>query len=143
MRTDFETYIQRLKDESADVFTARNVDMDKLLKVEEIIDGKQEKINQLEKELSRKNDEIECRRDVIESMSASLMKHEKENRELVSKLVLIKNQILDNEIGSGSERTFGAVKLSIGSKYAPPLPVSVRFIYFIKNTVQNNEGKEQ
>ena len=46
---------------------------------------------ELEKELGRKNDEIELRREVIDSMSASMMKHEKENRELVSKLVLLKN----------------------------------------------------
>ena len=56
-----------------------------------MIDERQEKINQLEKELARKTDEVEIRKEVIESMSASMMKHEKENRELVSKLVLLKN----------------------------------------------------
>jgi hypothetical protein len=45
-------------------------------------------------------------------MSASMMKHEKENRELVSKLVLLKNQILENDIANVSEnRSFGAVKI--------------------------------
>lgn len=86
--------------------------MDKLLKVEEIIDGKQERINVLEKELHRAKEEVELRREVIESMSASMLKHEKENRELVSKLVMIKNQILENDIGQATDRTFGAVKLS-------------------------------
>jgi hypothetical protein len=65
--------------------------MDKVLRVETTIDEKQDKIKELEKELGRKNDEIELRREVIDSMSASMMKHEKENRELVSKLVLLKN----------------------------------------------------
>lgn len=41
--------------------------------------------------MGRKNDEIELRKEVIDSMSASMMKHEKENRELVSKLVMLKN----------------------------------------------------
>jgi hypothetical protein len=51
------------------------------------------------------------RREVIDSMSASMMKHEKENRELVSKLVMLKNQILENDIGQASDRTFGGVKI--------------------------------
>ena len=65
--------------------------MDKVLRVETTIDEKQEKIKELEKELGRRNDEIELRKEVIDSMSASMMKHEKENRELVSKLVMLKN----------------------------------------------------
>jgi len=105
--------------------------MDKLLKVEEIIDGKQDRINALEKELHRAREEVELRKDVIESMSASMMKHEKENRELVSKLVMIKNQILENDIGQATDRTFGAVKLSASTggpqKKTSPLPVAVSF----------------
>ncbi len=65
--------------------------MDKVLLVETTIDEKQEKIKELEKELGRRNDEIELRKEVIDSMSSSMMKHEKENRELVSKLVMLKN----------------------------------------------------
>ena len=103
--------------------------MDKLLKVEEIIDGKQDRINALEKELARKNDEVECRKEVIESMSSSMMKHEKENRELVSKLVMLKNQILENDIGQASDRHYGAVKVQVGSKKVPPIPVSVSSNY--------------
>jgi hypothetical protein len=103
--------------------------MDKLLKVEEIIDGKQERINALEKELHRAREEVELRREVIESMSASMLKHEKENRELVSKLVMIKNQILENDIGQATDRTFGAVKLSTSTggpqKKTSPLSVAV------------------
>jgi hypothetical protein len=53
----------------------------------------------LEKELHRAKEEITLRKEVIDSMSASMLKHEKENRELVSKLVMIKNQILENDIG--------------------------------------------
>ena len=41
-----------------------------------------------------------------------MMRHEKENRELFSKLVLLKNQILENDIAAASENlTFGAVKI--------------------------------
>ncbi len=92
--------------------------MDKVLKVETSIDEQQDKIKELEKELGRKNDEIELRKEVIDSMSASMMKHEKENRELVSKLVMLKNQILEYDIGSASDRSFGAVKIfpTIGFK---------------------------
>jgi hypothetical protein len=79
--------------------------------------------------LGRKNDEIELRKEVIDSMSASMMKHEKENRELVSKLVMLKNQILEYDIGSASDRSFGAVKIfpSVGFKQGPPpLPVCMK-----------------
>lgn len=65
--------------------------MDKNLKIEETIDAKNEKILQLEKDLHRRTDEVNLRKDVIESMSSSLLKHEKESRELASKLVMMKN----------------------------------------------------
>lgn len=65
--------------------------MDKNLKTGEIIDGKNEQIIQLEKELQRKTDESNLRKEVIDSLSESLMKHEGETRELASKLVLMKN----------------------------------------------------
>lgn len=57
------------------------------------------------------------------------MRHEKENRELVSKLVLLKNQILENDIATASENlTFGAVKIvhSGGFIKAQPVPVSLK-----------------
>jgi superoxide dismutase len=112
------------------LIASRNVELDKNLKVEEIIDGKQEKINQLEKELVRARDEAMLRREVIDSMSANMMKHEKENRELVSKLVMMKNQMLEQEINDEINHRFGAVKvfhvgLKPGSKVPPPIAVSV------------------
>ena len=103
-----------------------NIEIDKNLKVDQVIDGYKERIIQLEKELQRKTDEVEIRKEVIESMSASFLKHEKENRELVSKLVMLKNQIMENDIGQDTVRAFGAVKLFSGyKKPPPPLPVSV------------------
>ena len=70
---------------------AHSEEMDKVLKVESKVDEKVDRIKELEKELGRKNDEVELRKEVIDSMSANMMKHEKENRELVSKLVMLKN----------------------------------------------------
>ncbi len=49
------------------------------------------------------------------------MRHEKESAELANKLVLMKNQILDFNIGKSLQRKYGGVKTS-GSK---PLPVLV------------------
>jgi hypothetical protein len=76
----------------------------------------------------RATDEVNLRKEVIESMSGSMMKHEKENKELVSKLVMLKNQILENDIGLATDRTFGAVKIfpqTSAKKAQPPLPCSV------------------
>lgn len=109
----------------------RNAEVDKILEVETSVDSHQDQIRALEKELARKTDEVEIRKEVIESMSASMMRHEKENRELVSKLVLLKNQILEYDIAAASENlTFGAVKIvhSGGFIKAQPVPVSVRKI---------------
>ena len=61
-------------------------------------------------------------------MSQSMMRHEKENRELVSKLVLLKNQMLEHDIAAASENlTFGAVKIVHSGAFikAQPVPVSV------------------
>jgi chromosome segregation ATPase len=69
----------------------RNKELDRNLKIEETIDAKNEKIVSLERELARKEDEVNLRKDVIDSMSDSLMKHEAESRELASKLVMLKN----------------------------------------------------
>lgn len=43
--------------------------MDKNLKIEETIDLKNERILQLEKEMQRQSDEINLRKEVIESLS--------------------------------------------------------------------------
>ena len=59
-------------------------------------------------------------------MQASLMRHEKESAELANKLVLMKNQILDFNVGKSLQRKYGGVKTS-GSK---PLPVLVRISSF-------------
>ena len=39
-KQDFEIRIDKLREENAATISARNLDLDKLLKVEEIIDGK-------------------------------------------------------------------------------------------------------
>ena len=54
----------------------RNGYMDKILKIEEVIDAKNDEIAQLEKEYQRKCDEADLRREVIDSMSQSLMAQE-------------------------------------------------------------------
>lgn len=114
---DFEKEAARLAEE-------RNNEMDSKLKIETIIDEKNEKILQLEKELARKEDEVNLRKEVIDSMGDSLMKHETESRELASKLVMLKNQIMENDIGRNIGRKFAAVKLGM-MKTMQMTPVSV------------------
>ena len=102
----------KLQHDYNDISSLRNAEMDKILKVETNVDEKQDRIHQLEKELARKTDEVMIRKEVIDSMSENMMRHEKENRELVSKLVMLKNQILEHDIAAVTEnRTFGAVKV--------------------------------
>jgi hypothetical protein len=58
------------------VVAERNGYMDKILKIEEVIDVKNDEIAQLQKEYQRKCDEADLRREVIDSMSQSLMAQE-------------------------------------------------------------------
>ena len=55
--------------ENAHLLKQRNDEMDRCLKIEETIDLKNERILQLEKELQRKCDEVNLRKEVIDSMS--------------------------------------------------------------------------
>ena len=98
--------------------------MDSKLKIETVIDEKNERITQLERELARKDDEVNLRKEVIDSMGDSLLKHENESRELASKLVMLKNQIMENDIGRNIGRKFAAVKLGM-MKSMTPMSVSL------------------
>jgi len=72
-----------LQQEYKDLSDLRNEELDKILKVESHVDLKQDRILQLEKELARKSDEVLIRKEVIDSISENMMKHEQENRDLV------------------------------------------------------------
>ena len=97
--------------EHKEVLAQRNAEMDKNLKTGELIDSLHAQIRELELELQRKSDEANLRKDVIDSLSNSLMKHEKQSGELAQKLALMKNQIIENSIGSGLGKKFAAVKV--------------------------------
>lgn len=113
--------------EAAQMTEERNQEMDSKLKIETVIDQKNDRIAQLERELARKEDEVNLRKEVIDSMGASLMKHEIDSRELASKLVMLKNQIMENDIGRNIGRKFAAVKLGM-MKSVSMTPVSVSLI---------------
>jgi chromosome segregation ATPase len=117
---DYEAEAARMAEE-------RNKEMDSKLKIETVIDEKNDRIAQLERELARKEDEVNLRKEVIDSMGTSLLKHETESRELASKLVMLKNQIMENDIGRNIGRKFAAVKLGM-MKSVSMTPVSVSFI---------------
>lgn len=88
---EFNKRLGVLQMEIAHVTEERNVEMDKNLKVQEIIDQKDEQIKMIERDLVRKSDEADLRTEVINSLSQSLIAHETNQRELASKLVIMKN----------------------------------------------------
>lgn len=100
----------------------KNSEIDRNLKVEEIVDTKNERILELEKEVLRLVDEVNCRKEMIDAMSASLMGHEKESQQMAQTLVLMKNQIIENDAGAGVSRKFAAIK--IGTLKKMPCVVS-------------------
>jgi hypothetical protein len=111
--------VQVLEAENAHVMEEKNALLDKILKIEEVIDGKNERIAQLEKEYQRKADEAELRREVIDSMSQSLMAQESVQRDLATKMVMMKNQILENDAGKSIGRKFGAIKIGLMNVNTP------------------------
>ncbi len=115
---------EKYRQENELLIAERNLHMDRCLKIEETIDDKNERILQLEKELQRSLDEVNLRKEVIDSMSASLMNHENTQRELASKLVMMKNQIMENDVGKSIGRKFAAVRIGL-MKTLQMTPVSV------------------
>lgn len=101
--------------------------MDRNLKIEETIDAKNDRILQLEKELQRKTDEVNLRKEVIDSMSESLMRHEHDSAELAQKLVLLKNQIMEHSVGQAIKRKYAGVK----SGALKGVPVTVSYKSFV------------
>lgn len=56
-------------------------------------------------------------------MSQSLMHHEQEEQDMASKLTLLKNQMMENDMGIGMSRKFSAVKISTLRN----VPVAIKF----------------
>ena len=83
---------------------------DEKFKVEEIVDQKVAVIERLQLELQRAREEVDTRKLVIDEMSKSMLFHEKESGEMATKLTLLKNQIMENEMGFGMSKRFGCVK---------------------------------
>jgi hypothetical protein len=112
--------------ENAHIMQKLNEETDKNLKVQEIIDQKDEQIKTLERDLVRKSDEANLRTEVINSLSQSLIVHETNQRELASKLVIMKNQIMETDIGRSIGRKFAAVRIGL-IKNMQMTPVSIEF----------------
>ena len=60
------------------LLSEKNNEADKNLKILEEMDKKNEIIIQLEKDSQRKEEEVKLRKDIIDSMSQCLLKHEHE-----------------------------------------------------------------
>ena len=73
---EFKLQLGQIQSENGLLVAERNLYMDKCLKIEETIDEKNDRILQLEKEYQRKCDEADLRKEVIDSMSQSLMQQE-------------------------------------------------------------------
>ena len=64
-------------------------------------------------------------------MSQTLIKHEKESKQLATKLSQIKNQIMEDDIVKGMQRKYGGVKIINKLKM---VPVTVNYHFFILNS---------
>lgn len=58
-------------------------------------------------------EEVNVRKEVINHMADSLLKHEHEEQDMASKLTLLKNQMMESNMGLGMDRRFSAVKIEL------------------------------
>lgn len=70
-------------------------------------------------------DEINLRKEVIDSMSKSLLQHENDSAQLAQTLVMLKNQIMDHKVGEAVKRKYAGVKTSTLKN----IPVTVRYFF--------------
>ena len=74
-------------------------------------DEQKTEIEKLTVSLQRAKDDVECRKMIIDEMSQSMLRHEKESMDMASKLTLMKNQIMENDAIGGMMRRYAAVRL--------------------------------
>lgn len=84
-------------------------------------------------------DEINLRKEVIDSMSKSLLQHENDSAQLAQTLVMLKNQIMDHKVGEAVKRKYAGVKTSTLKN----VPVTVRqFFLYIFVQIEFIEEKD-
>ena len=88
---EFQGQIDNWKKENQDLIDEKSKLIDDKFNVEKVLDKKTEKINELERQVSLAIDEVNCRKQVIDSMSNSLLSHEKESAKMAESLSIMKN----------------------------------------------------
>lgn len=80
----------------------------------------------LETEKKQAEQEVEIRKQVHNSMSENLMKHEEDSMHLSQKLALMKSQIMEYDRFIGMDRKYGAVRIQLMKNF--PVTVSLLII---------------
>lgn len=99
-------------------------------------DEQKAEIDRLEDEVQHANEDVECRKLIIDEMSNSMLKHEKESMDMAQKLTLMKNQIMESDTELGMQKRFAAVRLGTIRHH----PCTVEFMEGICGT--DNEEDE-
>lgn len=86
--------------------------MDKCLKLEAEIDLRNEQISTMQCDLLQKNEEVECRKQIEESMTESMLQHENDHAKLASNLMLMKNQMIEYDSFVGTSKKYCALKIN-------------------------------
>lgn len=103
--------LSKAKTELDDVRENRDTLIQEKNKMESFQDEQKTEIERLETNLQRAKDDVECRKMIIEEMSQSMLRHEKESMDMASKLTLMKNQIMENDAQGGMMRRYALVRL--------------------------------
>ena len=104
---------------------------------EETIQRLQDKNNQMENDKIKAEGEVAIRKEVQDTMSVSLMKHEEESMHLSQKLALMKSQIMEYDRFIGMDRKYGSVRIQTLKNY----PVTVSFIVEVNRLYSSNYKK--
>ena len=79
--------------------------------LEGVQDEQRAEIERITNDCQRANDDVECRKLIIDEMSNNMLHHEQESMEMAQKLSMMKNQIMENDAAIGLEKRYAAVRL--------------------------------
>ena len=108
---DHAEQISRANDELNDIRSKRDTLLQEKNQMALFHDEQRNQIEKLETDVQRAQEDVECRKLIIDEMSKSMLHHEQESMEMAQKLTLMKNQIMENDAGAGMMRRYAAVRL--------------------------------
>jgi len=103
--------VERVNEELKEVMATRDSALEEKYSLEAKIDQQKDEIEKLELELSRSQDDVSCRKMIVDDLSRVLLEHEKESADMATKMTLLMNQIMENDTQLGIKRKYTGLRI--------------------------------